>query len=252
MLRDLLGGSPAKRLARAAARLEAAFPEPPAGPPSDRAVRAYGTALRLALRVDTARAEELFRRYDHRIPPERYPLTAADEPWLIGSDSPAATVVFEVATRLGLPAAQLRARDRLAELLADAASTVRAFDRWRAAGVLDLDVVTRVLRGSGDFTRDEQMWRLFFAHLPPDLVPELFEVRRFLGHGAAAVRLAGTREQERQALDACLASAEIGDVTARPRPPARRTRPVTSSARYEVRWPRRSDGSARRRRQRIR
>jgi molecular chaperone DnaK len=214
MLRDLLGGSPAKRLARAAARLEAAFPEPPAGPPSDRAVRAYGTALRLALRVDTARAEELFRRYDHRIPPERYPLTAADEPWLIGSDRPAATVVFEVATRLGLPAAQLRARDRLAELLADAASTVRAFDRWRAAGVLDLDVVTRVLRGSGDFTCDEQMWRLFFAHLPPELVPELFEVRRFLGHGAAAVRLAGTREQERQALDACLASAEIGDVTA--------------------------------------
>ncbi|MEU8638926.1 Hsp70 family protein [Amycolatopsis sp. NPDC048633] len=214
--RDLLGGGPAKRLARAAARLAAAFPEPPADPPADRAIRAYRTALRLALRVDTARAEELFRRYDHRIPAERYPLTAADEPWLTGSDRPASTVVFEVATRLGLPESRLRARDRLAGLLTDAASTVRAFDRWRAAGVLDLDVVTRVLRRSSapEFGRDEQMWRLFFEHLPPELVPDLFEVRRFLGHGVAAVRLAGTPDQERHALDVCLASAEIDDVTA--------------------------------------
>jgi molecular chaperone DnaK len=215
-LRDLLGGGPARRLARAAAQLAVAFPEPPTGPPSDRAIRAYGTALRLALRLDPAQAEQLFLRYDHRIPPERYPLSAADESWLTGSDRPAATVVFEVATRLGLPEPQVRARDRLAELLTDAASIVRAFDRWLAVGMLDLDVVTRVLRGRSyrEFARDEQMWRLFFAHLPPELVPELFEVRRVLGHGAAAVRLAGTPEQERQALDVCLASAEIDDVRA--------------------------------------
>ncbi|MEV6621380.1 hypothetical protein AB0M83_11500 [Amycolatopsis sp. NPDC051106] len=52
-----------------------------------------------------------------------------------------------MATRLGLPGAQRRGRDRLAELLEDAASIVRAFDRWRALGVLDRDVLTRVLRG---------------------------------------------------------------------------------------------------------
>ncbi|HET6707106.1 hypothetical protein, partial [Amycolatopsis sp.] len=215
-LRDLLGGGPANRLARAAARLAAAFPEPPGGPPSDRAIRAYATALRLALRLDSAQAEELFRRYDHRIPPDRYPLKAIDESWPAGSDREAVAVVFEVATRLGLAGPQLRARDRLAELLTDAASIVRAFDRWRALGVLDREVVTRVLRGhtAGDFAEDEQLWRLFFAHLPPELVPERFEVRRFLGHGAAAVRLAGTREQERQAMDACLAGTEIDDVTA--------------------------------------
>ncbi|MEV6621381.1 hypothetical protein AB0M83_11495 [Amycolatopsis sp. NPDC051106] len=67
MLRDLLGGGPASRLARATARLAAGFPEPPGGPPSDRAIRAYGTALRLALRVNTEQAEQLFLRYDHRI-----------------------------------------------------------------------------------------------------------------------------------------------------------------------------------------
>ena len=146
-IRNLLGGSLEKRLARAAARLAAAFPEPHAGPPSDRTIRAYGTALRLALRVDTAQAEELFRQCDHRTPPERYPLSAADEPRLTGADLHAAMVVFEVATRLGLSEWQLRARDRWAELLDDAASTVRAVDRWRALGVLDRDVVTRVLRG---------------------------------------------------------------------------------------------------------
>ncbi|WP_410643574.1 Hsp70 family protein [Amycolatopsis sp. lyj-346] len=215
-LRDLLGGGPARRLARATARLVAGFPEPPAGAPSDRAIHAYGTALRLALRVDTAQAEQLFLRYDHRIPAERYPLTAADEHRLTGADRPAATVVFEVATRLGLPRAQRRGRDRLAELLTGAASIVRAFDRWRALGVLDRDVVTRVLRGHTfrDFAEDEPLWRRFFEQLPPELVPELFEVRRFLGHGAAAVRLAGTREQERQAVAVCLASAEIDDVAA--------------------------------------
>lgn len=66
-VRDLLGGGPAKRLARAAARLAAAFPDPPACSPSDRAVRLYRNALRLAVRMDAAQAEELFRRYDNRI-----------------------------------------------------------------------------------------------------------------------------------------------------------------------------------------
>jgi hypothetical protein len=40
-------------------RLAAGFPEPPADAPSDRAIRAYGTALRLALRLDSAQADEL-------------------------------------------------------------------------------------------------------------------------------------------------------------------------------------------------
>jgi hypothetical protein len=63
VLRDPLGGGPANRLTRAAARLAAALPEPPGGPPSDRAIRGYATALRLALRLDSTQAEELFRRY---------------------------------------------------------------------------------------------------------------------------------------------------------------------------------------------
>ncbi|MGW0523813.1 Hsp70 family protein [Crossiella sp. NPDC003009] len=225
LVRDWLAGGAARRLSRAADRLAAGFPEPPSGGvASDGAVRDYGGALRLALRVDPPRAEEIFRSYDARIPPERYPLTAADESWLTElttrADRHALTVVFEVATRLRLPELQIRARDRMTVLLAtgaDADAIVIDFERWRAQGLLEAGTVTRVLGGfvaRGSLARDEQLWRLFFEHLPSGLVPDLFEVRCFLGHGAAAVRLAETPAQVRQALDCCLRSTDVDDVAA--------------------------------------
>ena len=217
LVRDWLAGGAPRRLSRAVDRLAAE-------PASDRAVRDYGRVLRLALRVDTPRAEEVFRSYDGRIPPERYPLTAADEPWLADlttrPDRHALTVVFEVATRLRLPELAARARDRMTELLAtggDANTIVINFDRWRARGLLDAGTVARVLGGyvtRGSFERDSQMWRLFFEHLPTALVPDLFEVHCFLGHGADAVRLADTPAQVRQALDCCLRSTKIDDIAA--------------------------------------
>lgn len=219
-VRDWLAGGATRRMARAADRLASGFPQPD-GTASDRAARDYGRALRLALRVDTPRAEEIFRAYDVRVPPERYPLTAVD---LAGSatraDRHSLTVVFEVATRLRLPELQGRARDRMTDLLAsggDANTIVINFDRWRAQGLLEAGAVARVLGGyvtRGSFAGDEAMWRLFFEHLPTGLAPDLFEVHCFLGHGAAAVRLAGTPAQVRQALDCCLHGTKIDDVTA--------------------------------------
>jgi hypothetical protein len=85
-VRDWLAGGVTRRMSRTVDRLAAAFAETrPDRTATDKAVREYGRALRLALRVDTKQAEALFRTYDARIPPERYPLTAADEPWLAES-----------------------------------------------------------------------------------------------------------------------------------------------------------------------
>jgi len=212
-------------MSRLADRLATEFSAPAtAGVPSEQAIRDYGRALRLALQTDTPLAAQLVRSYDARIPPERYPLTAADAPWLADvtthADHHALTVVFEVATRLGRPDLQLRARDRMAELLAtsgDANSIVITFDRWRAQEVLDAGTATRVLRGyvgRGSLASDEQLWQLFFEHLPGRLLPDLFEVHVFLGHGADAVRLAESPAQLRRALDCCLRSTDPDDVKA--------------------------------------
>lgn len=221
-IRDWLAGGAARRMARAVDGLATGFP--PDGAPSDQAARDYRRALRLALRVDTRRAEEVVHAYDARVPAQHYPFTPADGPWLAAltahADRPALTVVFEVAGRLGLPEHRIRARDRMADLLAaggDADTVVVSFDRWRAQGVLDATVATRVLRGylaRVPLTRDEGLWRLFFTHLPTALVPDLFEVRHFLGQGAAAVRLADTPARVRQALECCLCGSAIDDVAA--------------------------------------
>ncbi len=220
LLRDWLAGGVERRLSRAADRLAAGF----GGVVGRQVARDYGRVLRLALRVDTARAEELVRLYDARVPGEDYPFSAADAGWLAGlaehADRHVASVVFEVAGRPGLVEAQLRARARLAELMAadgDADIVITWLGRFHARGMLDVPTVTEVLGGyvvRRSFDADERVWRPFFAHLPAGLVPDLFDVRCFLGHGAAAVRLAGTHDQVRRAVDCCLRSADVDDAVA--------------------------------------
>ncbi|ALG09713.1 Hsp70 family protein [Kibdelosporangium phytohabitans] len=217
-VRDRIAGGADRRLSRMAEQLATAFAETP-GAASDKAVRQYGQALRVALRVDSAQAETLFRTYDARIPSERYPFTTADEPWLAESSADSASpVLFDVATRAGLPALQIRVRDRITEHLGgDANQIVANFHRWHGQGLLTADTVTRVLSRyveRSSFEQDDRMWRLFFDRLPTELQPGLFEVHCFLGRGAAAVRLAGTPAQVDRALACCLLSTQIEDVRA--------------------------------------
>ncbi|ONI83187.1 hypothetical protein ALI144C_16965 [Actinosynnema sp. ALI-1.44] len=219
--RDWLAGGAARRMSRTAKQLATAFAETP-GAATGKAAREYGRALRLALRVDNEQAEALFRAYDARIPPERYPFTAADEPWLAeaasSGDGRTLPVLFEVGSRLRLRGLQTRARDRMTEYLGgDADQIVVNFHRWREQDMLTADTVTIVLNrflGRGSFEHDDGMWRLFFEHLPADLQPDLFEVHCFLGRGAAAARLAGTPAQVDRALACCLRSADVDDVRA--------------------------------------
>ncbi|MFC0625948.1 hypothetical protein [Kribbella deserti] len=100
------------------------------------------------MKTDTRLAAEIVRSYDPRITPERYPSTAAHGPWpaevTTHADHHALTVLFEVSTRLAGPDLQVRARERMAEVLAasgDANSIVITFDRRRAHEVLDAGLV---------------------------------------------------------------------------------------------------------------
>ncbi|WP_370964244.1 Hsp70 family protein [Amycolatopsis sp. cg9] len=225
LLADLLTGGAHRRVARSAERLAAQFPaQRSAAPDWERTARAYRQALQLALRVDPAQAEVFFRSYDARIPPERYPLDAGDHRWLAAltwrPDGHVLTVVFDVATRLRLADLQLLARDRMTDLLAqhgDANTVVANFRRWQDQDLLTGPVVTAVLKkhmARTPLERDAQLWRMFFAHLPRSLVPDLFDVRCFLGHGADAVRLADSETEAQRALTCCLRSAVLDDVRA--------------------------------------
>ncbi|GAA3204602.1 hypothetical protein GCM10010532_025830 [Dactylosporangium siamense] len=190
----------------------------------DRAARAYRDAVRLALAADPALARTLVRTYDERVPAGRYPFHAADEAWLLeqaaGDDADAPAVVFELATRAALPAPQLAARDRLAALLGpagDADALVGQLRRWRDAAVLDAGVLTTVLRahlGRASLDRASAVWGAFFDDLPERLLPELFEVHRFLGRGADAVRLADSPGAQHRAIACCLGSPRQEDVRA--------------------------------------
>ncbi len=224
-MRDRLAGGAERRLARAVERLAIEFGGQSSDTrPSAKAARDYGLALQLALRVDAAQAADLVRCYDVRIPPEYYPLSTADEAWLAEltshGDGHVLAVVFAVATRLGLRGVQLRARNRLADLLAadaDARAIVGRCDEWRTQGVLDGETVARIVGGyvvRSSLDLDEQLWRRFFEGLPRDWVPNLFEVACLLGHGATAVQMAGSPAQVRQALNCCLQGTEIGDAIA--------------------------------------
>ncbi|TDD46053.1 hypothetical protein E1263_37400, partial [Kribbella antibiotica] len=140
-------GGAERRLARAVQRLAAEF----GAQPTARAARDYGYALQLALRVDTPKAAELVRRYDAKIPPERYPLSTADEPWLAElvshADGHVLTALFTVAGRLGLHDLQQKIRDDLAgaaRQAENAAEYFRAHQLFRQAGQYGESV--RVLR----------------------------------------------------------------------------------------------------------
>jgi molecular chaperone DnaK len=221
-VKDWLSGADRRRLQRTIERLDARFAEPTL----DRAVRDYGAALRLALRQDPPQAVALWHRYDARIPADRYGLAfgPADAGWLTEvarqGDRQALTVVFELATRLRLDALQREVRDRSVDLLAGGRDTdvlVAQLVRWQRAGLLDAGTATRALRDHVAHTpldRDGPLWSNFFDGLPEPVLPDLFEVRRFLGRGADAVRLADTPAREQAALECCARSPRLADVEA--------------------------------------
>ncbi|WUI04251.1 Hsp70 family protein [Spirillospora sp. NBC_00431] len=208
-------------------KLEAAFAGTSlTGREMDKAARAYVRALLEALEKDPPLASHLFAEFDGRIPADAYAsaFRPADRERLAGftsgQDVKVLTVVFEVATRLRLPALQRTARDRLAETLADlgdADRLVTGLNRWQELGLLESDVLADALRAhirKAPLSRDEQLWNAFFAQVPESSVPDLFAVHAFLGHGARAVRLARTPAERQEALRCCLASSRIEDVQA--------------------------------------
>ncbi|MFF3330437.1 Hsp70 family protein [Streptomyces sp. NPDC002888] len=225
LLGDWLAGGGQRRVRLAAGRLEKRFSGTgPDGTALDRAARSYRDALRVALRVDPDAAAGFFRSYDRLIPDRCYPFTPYDEAWLghvsLRDDRHVLTIVFEIATRVRLDALQIQSRDRMAALLADggdADSLASQLLRWQDLHVLGAEVAAVVLRGyvaRARLEHDTQLWRSFFDHLPKQCLPELFDVRCFLGRGAEAVRLADTSAREKQALECCLASSAIADAEA--------------------------------------
>jgi molecular chaperone DnaK len=216
-----------RRLQRGADRIESSLTGPvPAGKAASRPAREYGRILRLALRLDPPLAARLFRDFDARVPAGSYPLAfgpgAADQ--LAGlaarDDRHVLSVVFELATRLHLDGVQRETRDRLADVLGrhgDADLLVTQLLRWQDLGLLEADTLTRSLRAHlarAPLARDEQLWSSFFARLPEPLLPELFDVRCFLGRGAEAVALADSPARHREAMECCARSPRLGDVRA--------------------------------------
>lgn len=236
-LLDRIRGSDARRLRMAATELEAAFGTAsadnpgnpgltPSGKDLERAARIYGRAVRLALSQGAPQAANWFSTYDKRIPDDKYALAFGqnDEDWLgqiaASGGRETATVVFGVATRLRLDSVRRATRDRIAGLLGaerDANLVVSYLDQWLAAGLLDADALARTLRGHLVHTpldRDAHLWSAFFREVPGSLLPDVFEVHCFLGHGSDAIRLADTPASQQRALDCCLRSERVADVLA--------------------------------------
>jgi molecular chaperone DnaK len=206
-------------------RLETAFADAaPTGKRLEKTARDYGRALVDALREQPSLARRLFGDYDARIPGDVYGTAFPQEhkdllPGFASSeDLDVLTVTFEVAVRLGLPSVRDGARDRMAGLLGakgDADRLVARFNRWQELDVLDRETVARALRGhlkGSAFSRDDALWNAFFAGLPESLVPDLFAVHAFLGHGTQAIRLANTAVERQRALSCCLQSSRLDDV----------------------------------------
>lgn len=220
---ESLGKEAPRRLRRAASRVEGAFSRSAVTP---KGARAYKQAMLLALDTEPSVALRLFDTYDARIPHDLYASAFGDAelPALHAlasrDDRVTRTVVFELATRMGCRPLQHEARDGLADLLGgegDADRLVHWLKRWQDAGLLTPDTLVRALTGHlarASLERDAHVWSGYFHELPERLLPEMFEVRCFLGHGTAAIALADTPARRRRALDCCAASPRLADVRA--------------------------------------
>ncbi|WP_427918915.1 Hsp70 family protein [Streptomyces sp. cg40] len=217
VLADWLRGGGGRRRRRAADRLAATLDfSTLSAAEFDRAARYYRQALRLALRHAPAEADRLFDTYDRRIPDAYYAgaFRPQDEPWLTSfaarGDDDALTVLIKLAGRLGLASLQQLARDVLIRHLAesyDAESLVRHFVHWRAWGLLEGEGWGWALQQHATrvpLEHHPQLWAGFLGELPHDLLPRMFSVHLLLGRGADAAALAGTREEQRRALECCL------------------------------------------------
>jgi molecular chaperone DnaK len=146
---DRMAGGGERRLRRAVERIETAFATTSlTGKALDRAVHDYGHGLLLALDLDPRLAARLFRHYDARIPADLYARAInADENLLNDlasrEDRDVLTVVFGLATRLGLPPLQRRTRDRLAEMLGREGDAICWSRTWDAGRSSDCSSSTR-------------------------------------------------------------------------------------------------------------
>ena len=223
-LQDWIFGGSKKRLARAVVALENGFDSPMPGRP---VIRRYRHAVRLALRTNAREAAGLVRRYNTKIPADRYheAFRTRDAGWLAGyvvdGDRYAFAVVLELATTLCIPGLQRRARDRMVTVLggsSDVDEVVWHLRRWSQLQLLDLATGTKVLRAWLDrvpLERDHRVWQMFFGELPASELPDLFEVRCFVGCGLDAVRLAdGSLTRLRVAVQVCARSSSVIDVDA--------------------------------------
>lgn len=199
---------------------------PPDGRGLDQAARQYGRLLRDALALDPGLAAQLFAEYDDRIPPGAYGLAFGppDETWLAGltatTDQQVLTVVFGLATRLGLERPRQQAQAALADLLGqrgDAAGLAAQFRQWQGLGVLDAQTLDRALRRHvtrAGLAADTPLWSSYFAQLPEAMLPRVFEVHCFLGRGTDAVALADSPARHLAALDCCAGSPRRADALA--------------------------------------
>lgn len=186
----------------------------------------YGEVVRAVAETRPALALCLFRCFDTRLPAESYPLAFRpdDEGWLRRladqEDQDALRLVMGLSARLSLHTPLVAARDRLAGLLGrhgDAGELVGQLLAWQDMRLLDVRVLETVVRDHLRHSSLEQnaaAWADLFAHLPVALLPDIFEVRLFLGRGADAVRLADTPARQQAALECCLRSGQLGEVTA--------------------------------------
>ncbi|MET7483775.1 Hsp70 family protein [Streptomyces sp. NPDC005538] len=217
VLADWLRGGSERRMRRAADRVAATLDfSTLSAVELDRAARYYRQALRLALRRAPAEADRLFDTYDRRIPNAYYAgaFRPQDEPWLAafaaGGDDDTATVLIKLAGRLRLSSLQQLARGVLIRNLArsyDAESLVWHFAHWRVWGLLEDGSWGWALQEHAarvPLERHPRLWTEFLGELPEDLLPKMFGVHLLLGRGADAAVLAGTREEQRRALDCCL------------------------------------------------
>ncbi|WP_163553927.1 hypothetical protein [Candidatus Frankia alpina] len=167
----------------------------------------------------------LFTCFDSRVPADLHATAfGGDEARMTAvlerGGREASSVVVELSVRLGWPAALATARGRLPVVLrreSDPAVLAAVLLRCADLGMLDRDLLAQALHehcAAGALDRAAEVWSAFFAHLPADLLPPLFEVHRFLGRGADAVRLADSAARVRAALDCCLRSPRVEDAVA--------------------------------------